>query len=99
MKDPNFLGYTLLVLFCLLVTLAALFLLANFDRLFKTGIRNEWLRKNVVAWLVILCLSLAMAPFSGGFIYLGVKYGWWYSLWATLGLNTITTLIGFNGTR
>jgi two-component system LytT family sensor kinase len=99
MKDPNYLGYVLLVLFCLLVTLLALYLLANFNRLFKGRIRNEWLRKNAVAWLIILCLSLSISPFNGGVIYLQQKYGWWYSIWTTLGITTVTTLVGFNVTR
>ena len=33
-----------------------LYLVANFNRLFRRSIKNELLRKNIVVWLAICCL-------------------------------------------
>src|SRR4051812_42547669 len=99
MKEPSIFHYGLLVLFCLGVALAGLYFLANFGRLFKSTIKNEWLRKNAAAWVIILCISLSMAPMSGGFYYLALKYGWWKSIGGTLLVTTANTVVGFNLTR
>jgi two-component system LytT family sensor kinase len=99
MKEPTFLVYVGLVACCLLLALAGLYLLANFSRLFRGTIKNELLRKNVAAWLIIFCLSSAMAPMNGGFFYIIAKYGW---AWAWLGQligTTVLTLFVFNLAR
>ncbi|OSZ77660.1 hypothetical protein CAP36_14945 [Chitinophagaceae bacterium IBVUCB2] len=99
MKEPSTLQYVLLITVCLLFAVAGLYLLAAFSRLFKKSIRNELLRKNVAAWLIIFCISTAMLPMGGGFFYLLAKHGW---LWAILGQlisATLCTLIIYNLVR
>ena len=59
MKEPTILVYIILVSVSLLLALAGLYLLVNFNRLFKGSIKNEILRKNVAAWLIIFCISSA----------------------------------------
>ena len=70
MKEPSVFHYTLLVFVSLVFAVAGLYLLANFSRLLRNSIKNELLRKNVAAWLIILCISVGMTPLSGGFFYL-----------------------------
>ena len=61
MKEPGFLGYTILVTVCLLMAFIGLYILVNFSRLFRGGIKNEIIRRNIAAWLVIFFLSAAMS--------------------------------------
>lgn len=83
MREPSTLEYVLLIFFSLLFAVAGLYVLTQFSRMFKQSIKNELLRKNVVAWLAILCISNAMVPMSGGFFICwlnGDGYGrWWAS--------------------
>lgn len=99
MKEPSIFQYSALVVFSLAMAFGGLILLANFRSLFKGRIRNELVRKNVVAWMVIFCLSMSTAPMSGGFFYLLVKFGWWHSLVGQLLTTTACTLLGFNLSR
>src|SRR5687767_11905757 len=75
MKEPGFLMYVILVTVCLLCAVIGLYLITNFKVLFKGRIRNEWLRKNVAAFLVIFFLSAAISPLGGGFFYILQKAG------------------------
>lgn len=92
MKEPTILFYSILILCCLVLAMIGLYLLANFGRLFRGTIRNEVLRKNAVASLVIFCISLALSPMSGSFFFLLNKHGYgglfFYQLLSTLA-NTI----------
>lgn len=51
-----------LVLFSSLMLLTGLYLLANFNRLFKRIVKNEILRKNIVVWLTAICFIMSVAP-------------------------------------
>jgi sensor histidine kinase YesM len=62
MKEPNFLVIVIIVVCSSLMLLAGLFLLAKFNSLFKRHIKNELLRKNVVVWLIAICLILTLTP-------------------------------------
>jgi two-component system, LytTR family, sensor kinase len=73
-----------------------LVILANFSSLFKQRIKNELVRKNVVAWLVIFCISNAMLPMSGGFFIMIEKFGWWGAIIGQLVSTTLCTLVIFN---
>lgn len=42
--------------------LTGLYLLANFNRLFKRIVKNEILRKNIVVWLTAICFIMSVAP-------------------------------------
>jgi len=42
--------------------LAGLYLLAKFNRLFRRQFKNELLRKNIVVWLIAICLAFGLLP-------------------------------------
>jgi two-component system, LytTR family, sensor kinase len=67
MKYPEFKVLALLVLFSSLMLVLGLYLLANFKRLFRKHIRNELLRKNIVVWMIAVCLILAVSPTNSEF--------------------------------
>ncbi|MGZ5219648.1 MAG: sensor histidine kinase [Chitinophagaceae bacterium] len=96
MKEPSFLDYVILVTVCLAMALVGLYLLANFNRLLRGSIKNAFLRRNVAAWGVIFLLNGAMAPISGGFFYIVLKFGWWGTIAGHFISTTVATLIGFN---
>lgn len=96
MKGPSTFEYILLVTACLLFALAGLYLLANFSRLFRGTIKNELIRKNLAAWIIILCISIAMSPLSGGFFYLLEKYGWGWTITGQLISSLAATLFIYN---
>ncbi len=75
MKEPGILFYSILILCSLVLALIGLYLLANFGRLLRGTFKNEVVRKNAIAWLVIFCISLAMSPLNGGFFLLVDKHG------------------------
>jgi LytS/YehU family sensor histidine kinase len=99
MKEPGILFYSLLVAACILFVLAGAYFLARFDTLFKNRIKNEVLRKNILAWLIIFCLAAALSPLTGGFFYLLKKYGWWGMLIGHSISITATTLLTYNTIR
>lgn len=58
-------GFTILVaiiLFSAMMLVVGMYLLFNFNRLFTRYIKNELLRKNIVVWLIAMCLILAITP-------------------------------------
>ncbi len=99
MREPRFLEYIFLVVGSLILALIGLYLLANFKNLLRGKIKNELLRRNAAAWLVIFCITGAMTPLSGGFFYLLAKYGWWKVTWSHFLATTLVTLVIFNITR
>src|SRR5690242_11435246 len=76
MKEPTPQDYIIIVFCCLCLAVIGLFFLANFGRIFKGRIKNEWLRQNLVVWLIIFFLANSQAPVSGGFVYTINKLGW-----------------------
>ena len=50
------------VLLSSLMLVTGLYLLANFNRLFRRSIKNELLRKNVVVWLAAICCIMTTVP-------------------------------------
>lgn len=99
MRNPTILQYVFLIKACLFFALAGLYLLANFNHLFKRTIKNELLRKNIAAWLIIFCISNAMLPMSGGFFYLLEKHGWWGAIFGQVVSTTLCTLVIYNIAR
>jgi two-component system LytT family sensor kinase len=99
MVEPTILSYSLLIVFCLVMALAGLFLLANFTSVFKGNIKNEIVRKNVVAWLVIFCISVAMFPMNGGFFYILGVHGYGGLLLFQLISTTANSLFVYNVAR
>lgn len=97
--EPGILEYSLLITTSLCFAVAGLYLLANFSRLFRRAIKNELLRKNAAAWLIIFCITVAMVPMSGGFFYLLEKYGWGWTIGSHFISATGCTLIIYNLAR
>lgn len=99
MQDPGILFHVILIVVCLLLAFGGVFVLANFGRLFKGRIKNEALRKNVVAWLAICCISAAISPMSNGFVYMLQGFGWWGVIALQLGSTTAHTILTYNTAR
>lgn len=83
----------------LLFAVAGLYMMARFRQLFRPYIRNELLRNNLVAWIIILCISIAMSPLGGGFFYLLEKYGWGMMVFSQIISATACTLFIYNPVR
>ena len=99
MNPPGLLEYSLLILVSLIFAGVGLYFLANFKLLFKSSVRNELLRKNIVAWLAIFSLSVAMVPLSGGFFVMLQKYGWGWAIGGQFISATACTLFIYNLAR
>ena len=76
-----------------------LYLLANFGRIFRGKIKNEILRKNAAAWLVIFFLSSAISPLNGVIYLTMAKYGLLGAVLWQICAATVSTVIVFNSTR
>jgi sensor histidine kinase YesM len=76
MNSLEFSALIILVLSSSLMLVLGLYLLTNFSRLFKRYIRNEWLRQNVVVWMVAICLVFALIP-TNPEIYHALVSGKW----------------------
>jgi sensor histidine kinase YesM len=73
-----------------------LYLLANFKRLFRHYIKNEFLRKNLVVWLSAVCLILSVSPTNPEF-YSAISSGKWVkALFTQIAAITIMTFFVFN---
>lgn len=99
MKQPSLLEYSVLVIVCLISALCGLYLLANFSRLFRNSVRNELLRKNISAWLIIFFMTTATLPLGSGLYYLLLKHGWSGIIWGHLASTTACTLFIYNPVR
>ena len=99
MTEPSILFLSLLIVVCLLLAMAGLFLLVNFKSLFRGSIRNEVLRKNLVAWLAIFCISGAMTPMSNSFFFILYSHGWASVINLQLVSTTAYTLFIYNAAR
>ena len=99
MKEPTILVYILLVFCCLVFAVIGLFFLANFGRLFRSSIKNDLFRKNVLAWLIIFFLSSALTPLGGGFFYMLAKFGWVKTIGIQIAATVLYTLVVYNIVR
>ncbi|HMU47557.1 MAG TPA: histidine kinase [Chitinophagaceae bacterium] len=99
MKEPGTLEYVLLIATSLIFALAGLYLLINFSKLFKGRIRNELLRKNVAAFVIILLLGSATAPLSSSFFLMLAKHGWKWSIISQIVYSLIATILVYNAAR
>lgn len=99
MREPDFWAHVVLIAVCLVMSLIGLYLLAVFRQLFRGRIKNELLRRNVAAWLVIFFISSGMLPMSGGFFYVVGKFGWCWAIGGQFISTTLVTLFVFNITR
>lgn len=99
MKEPGFLFYTILIIICLFLVVAGGYFLVKFKVLFKQTIKDDWLRRNVLVWLIIFCLSGALMPISGNLFYLLFKYGWVGVIVGHIISTSVSTLITYNAAR
>src|ERR1051326_5629200 len=67
MGHAVFLWFVVIILFSSLMLLAGMYMLAKFNRLFKSTIKNELLRKNIVVWLIAACLIFSVSPTTHDF--------------------------------
>jgi two-component system LytT family sensor kinase len=63
----EFYHFVVLIFSCILMLVAGLYLLANFNSLFKRYIKNELLRKNLVVWMIAVCIMMSITPTFSGF--------------------------------
>jgi len=96
MKNPTVLQYAALIGACIFLVLVALYLLANFKRMLRGRIRNEWLRRNIVVWLITFCIVLAVTPMNGEFLFAVRNHGWLRAIIGEMIVVTSNTLIVFN---
>jgi sensor histidine kinase YesM len=96
MNSPTIWEYALLVGSCILFALIGIYVLANFRKIFRNLIRNEWLRRNIIVWIVASCIVFAATPMNGELIYAIKKHGWKYAILGELIVITTNTLIVFN---
>lgn len=92
----NFIFFVTIFAIAILLVIAGIFFLARFNTLFKGTIKDDWLRRNVLVWLIIMCFSGALWPMGGGFFYIITKYGWQGLVVGQLLSTTAFTLIGYN---
>jgi two-component system LytT family sensor kinase len=67
MKFPNFTTLAVLVLISTAMLVLGLYLLTKFYTLLRQSIRNELLRRNIVVWMIAVCLTSSVSPFSEEF--------------------------------
>lgn len=94
--SPSINEYAILIGFCILFGLLGLYLLANFKSTFRNIIRNEWLRHNVLVWLITFSLVVATTPMNGEYFYAVKKYGWYTAILGQVIVTTFNTLVVFN---
>jgi hypothetical protein len=56
-----------LIILSSVMLMLGLYMLANFKTLFKRSIKSEWLRKNIVVWMIAVSLVLAISPTNRDF--------------------------------
>jgi sensor histidine kinase YesM len=67
MQQPQFYIVALIVFLSAMMIVVGLYLLAKFNSLFKRQIKNELLRKNIISWMITMCVFLALTPTSHDF--------------------------------
>src|SRR4051812_22602378 len=96
MKYPGFTTLLVVVLCSSLMLFLGLYLLANFKRLFRRYIKNEFLRQNVVVWMIAVCLILSVSP-TNPELYHAISSGKWLKAFLTeIVAITIMTFFVFN---
>jgi two-component system, LytTR family, sensor kinase len=98
-SNPRFFLLIVVVLVSGLILIAGLYLLANFNTLLRRWVRNDWLRKNVLAIVSAVCFSLALLPTNPEF-YQAMPHA---RMLKYMGIQvtavTAMTLVVFNVTR
>lgn len=74
MKGVAFSELILAILFSSGMLVVGMYLLMRFNRLFKRQIRNEFLRQNLVVWMISICMIMATSPTTADFYLSLVKH-------------------------
>ncbi len=99
MHEPSTILLVSIAICCLASGIIGLYFLINFNRLFRSIIKNELIRKNAAAWVIIFFLSLATTPISGGLSYIVNKFGWWGTILIEVVTSLAYTLVVYNTAR
>ena len=99
MREPGYLFFVVLFAICLLMAIAGLYFLSRFNTLFKSSVRNETLRQNIVVWLIVFCLLIAMAPLNYEIFYMISRKGVLYTLVAEVIISLVNVIFVFNTVR
>jgi sensor histidine kinase YesM len=75
MKEPGYLFFVGVVACCLLVAVAGIYLLLHFKTILRGWIRVEWLRQNIVAWMIVFSFFIAISPINYEFVAIMIKKG------------------------
>src|SRR5262245_40880243 len=67
MKSADYYRLLIIVVSSSALMLVGLYLLAKFNSLFKRSVKNELLRKNIVVWMIAVCLVVSLSPTSPEF--------------------------------
>ncbi|MEJ0107061.1 MAG: histidine kinase [Bacteroidota bacterium] len=98
MKYPGFGVLLCIILLSSTMLVSGLYLLTRFNSLFTRVIKIEWLRKNVVVWLITISLGLAISPTNGEFSEAAKKGNWIEVLSIEVIGLTVMSLFVFNTT-
>ena len=58
----DFTYMVVLIVFSSFMLVAGLYLLARFNRLLVRQFKNELIRKNIVVWMIAMCLAFSLLP-------------------------------------
>jgi len=98
MKYPEFSVLLRIILLSSSMLVLGLYFLAKFNSLFTRAIKIEWLRKNIVVWLIAICLGLAISPTNRDFFEAAKKGNWVEAITKQVIWITIMSLFVFNAT-
>ena len=98
-QEPGYLFFVILIAVCLLMAIAGLYFLSRYKTLFRKHIKNEILRQNLVVWLIVFCLMIAMSPINYEAFYIIIKKGVLFALGIQLIISLANALIVFNLVR
>lgn len=96
MKEPSFLFLVVMIAVCLLVAVASLYLLINFRNVFRKWIRIEWLRQNIVAFLIVFGFIIAMSPMNYEFFGMILRHGIVYAVTVEAIAAAVNVIFVFN---
>lgn len=97
MKYPNFGILLFIILFSSGMLVFGLYLLTRFNSLFTRVIKIEWLRKNIVVWMIAISMGLAISPTNremfeavknGNFVQIFIIEYWAFTIMSLFVFNT-----------
>jgi two-component system, LytTR family, sensor kinase len=98
MNYPEFSILLRIILLSSSTLVMGLYLLAKFNSLFTRNVKAEWLRKNIVVWMIAVCLGLSISPTSRDFLEEAKKGNWMQVITIQVIAITIMSFFVFNTT-